>query len=175
MALYTNRPKKSQPTWLNSSSIFAVSYTHLIDKEGVLEVTFKKHSDFLGQQLSTTKEGNKAVSYTHLFVAYVGNQLDGDRLAYESLGSFCRSVAATRCVRRVYFFQLDVGSDFIGIQLVGSVVHNLSSFLAVDVQDCSVRTYSRSLFNNACTCLLYTSFSGIGILRIYNGTSCTSL
>ena len=34
-----------------------------MNKEGVLEVTFKKHSDFLGQQLSTTKEGNKEKFY----------------------------------------------------------------------------------------------------------------
>ena len=34
-----------------------------IDKEGVLEVTFKRHSDFLGQRLSITKEGNKEKFY----------------------------------------------------------------------------------------------------------------
>ena len=106
-------------------------------------------------------------SSTSIFVAYVGNQLDGDILAYESLGSFCRSVAATRCVSRVYFFQLDVVSDFIGIQLVGSVVHNLSSFLAVDVQDCSVRTYSRSLFNNACTVEIFVLVSRIGSFQFF--------
>ena len=54
--------KNADGTTITNNSPIEVT-GHNIDKEGVLEVTFKKHSDFLGQQLSTTKEGNKEKFY----------------------------------------------------------------------------------------------------------------
>ena len=50
--------KNADGTTITNNSPIEVT-GHNIDKEGVLEVTFKKHSDFLVKQLSTTKEGNK--------------------------------------------------------------------------------------------------------------------